>query len=138
MATIEDFDALDIRAGTIVAAEDFPKARKPAYRLTIDLGGLGIRHSSAQITSLYRKEELVGRQVLCVVNLPPRQIADFMSEVLTLGLPSDEGVVLIRPERPVENGARLFRGRGVRRPPAPVIYDRRRWGGGYGHLWVTA
>lgn len=113
MATIEDFDALDIRAGTIVAAEDFPKARKPAYRLTIDLGGLGIRHSSAQITSLYTKEELVGRQVLCVVNLPPRQIADFMSEVLTLGLPSDEGVVLIRPERPVENGARLFRGRAV-------------------------
>lgn len=138
MATIEDFDALDIRAGTIVAAEDFPKARKPAYRLTIDLGGLGIRRSSAQITSLYTKEELVGRQVLCVVNLPPRQIADFMSEVLTLGLPSDEGVVLIRPERPVENGARLFRERSVRPPPAPVIYDRRRWGGGYGHLWVTA
>ncbi len=109
MATIEDFCALDIRAGTVIAAEDFPKARRPAYRLTIDLGELGVKRSSAQITGLYSQDELVGRQVLCVVNLPPRQIADFMSEVLTLGLPSEDGVVLIQPERPVENGSRLYR-----------------------------
>ncbi len=109
MATIDDFEKIDIRVGTVLEAEDFPRARKPAYKLTIDFGPeVGIKHSSAQITSAYTKEELVGRQVLGVVNFPPRQIADFMSEVLTLGLMSDEGVILIGPERKVENGQRLF------------------------------
>lgn len=110
MATIEDFLNLDIRAGTIIDVQDFPKARKPAYKLTIDFGGeIGTKRSSAQITDLYSKEDLIGRQVLAVVNFPPRQVADFMSECLTLGLPSDDGVVLIGPERRVENGVRLYR-----------------------------
>ena len=109
-ATIDDFARLDIRCGTIVAAEPFPATRKPAYQLTIDFGAeLGTRRSSAQITALYAAEELVGRQVLAVVNLPPRRIAGFVSEVLALGLPDTGGaVVLIAPERPVPNGARLY------------------------------
>lgn len=108
MATIEDFDRLDIRVGTVLDVEEFPKARKPAWKLTIDFGKeIGVKRSSAQIKALYSKEDLVGRQVMAVVNFPPRQIADFMSEVLTLGLMSDEGVVLIGPERKVENGQRL-------------------------------
>jgi tRNA-binding protein len=109
MATIEDLDKLDIRVGTVVAAEPFLKARHPAYKLTIDLGdGIGIRRSSAQITDLYRPEDLIGTQVLCVVNFPPRQIADFMSEVLTLGTDSENGVVLVRPDMKVRNGDRMF------------------------------
>ena len=110
MATIEDFDALDIRVGTIVAAEPFPEARKPAIKLRIDFGGaLGVKRSSAQITKYYRVEELVGRQVRAVVNFPPRQIGKFLSEVLTLGVPDAEGaVVLIRPDFDVPNGGRLF------------------------------
>ena len=109
-ATIDDFARLDIRCGTIVAVEPFPAARKPAYQLTIDFGAeLGTRRSSAQITALYAPEELVGRQVLAVVNLPPRRIAGFVSEVLVLGLPDTGGaVVLIAPERRVPNGARLY------------------------------
>lgn len=110
MATIDDFLKVDIRAGTIVDVQDFPKARKPAYKLTIDFGEeIGVKRSSAQITDLHTKEELLGRQVLAVVNFPPRQVADFMSECLTLGLPSEKGVVLIEPEKKVENGARLYR-----------------------------
>ena len=110
VATIEDFEALDIRVGTITHAEPFPKARKPAYRLTIDFGGeVGVKRSSAQITVHYTPEQLVGRQVMAVVNFPPRQIGPFVSEVLTLGVPDAEGaVVLLRPDQAVPNGGRLF------------------------------
>ncbi len=108
MATFEDFLKLDIRAGTVVEAKVFEKARKPAYQLKVDLGEeLGIKKSSAQITEHYTPEELIGRQVLCVVNFPPRQIADFMSEILVLGTYSEGGVVLITPDRPVRNGDKL-------------------------------
>lgn len=107
---IDTFLAVDIRVGTIVAVEDFPQARKPAWKLTIDLGSeIGLKKSSAQITDLYSKEALLGRQVACVVNLPKRQVGPFISEVLTLGFPNEEGrVVLIQPERNVPNGGRLF------------------------------
>ena len=110
MATMAEFEALDVRVGTIVGAEAFPEARKPAIKLRIDFGGeIGVKRSSAQITKYYRVEELVGRQVLAVVNFPPRQIGKFMSEVLTLGVPDAEGeVVMIRPDHTVPNGGRLF------------------------------
>jgi tRNA-binding protein len=108
MATWDDFEALDIRVGKIARAEVFKKAKKPAYKLWIDLGDeLGVRTSSAQITDCYQTEELLGKQVLCVVNFPPRKIADFRSEVLVLGTYSKQGVVLIQPEQPVENGDKL-------------------------------
>ncbi|MBQ3654585.1 MAG: tRNA-binding protein [Synergistaceae bacterium] len=110
MAVYDDFAKLDVRAGTILEAEEFPKARKPAYKLTIDFGpNIGIKKSSAQITSLYSPEELTGRKILAVVNFPPRQIADFMSEVLVLGTYSPDGVVLITPDKPerVQNGDKL-------------------------------
>ena len=106
-ATFEDFLKLDIRVGTIISAEPFAKARKPAYKLAVDFGGLGVKKSSAQITERYTPEELVGKQVLAVVNFPPRQIADFMSEVLVLGTYSDGGVILITPDKPAENGDKL-------------------------------
>lgn len=107
-ASFDDFARLEIRAGTILTAQPFPKARRPAYRLTVDFGPeIGVKKSSAQITEQYRPEELVGMQVLAVVNFPPRQIADFMSEVLVLGTYSEDGVVLITPQRPVRNGDRL-------------------------------
>ena len=108
--TIEDFDRLDLRAGTILSAEPLVGARKPAYRLNIDFGeAIGTKASSAQITDLYTAEELVGRQVVAVVNLPVRRIAGFVSEALTTGFPNESGhVVLISPDRPVPNGARLF------------------------------
>jgi tRNA-binding protein len=105
-----EFLKVDVRVGTIVAADPFPEARKPAYRLTIDFGpAIGRKRSSAQITSHYALEELVGRQVAAVVNFPPRQIGPFMSEVLTLGFPDENGdVVLIGPSTRVPDGGRLF------------------------------
>lgn len=109
MITFDDFMAVDIRVGTVTAVEDFPQARKPAWKLTVDFGGeIGVKRSSAQITAHYRPEDLLGRQVLGVVNFPPRQIGPFMSEVLVLGLHDAENkVVLVGPERGVPNGARL-------------------------------
>ncbi len=108
MAVFEDFMKLDIRVGTVIKAEVFKKARRPAYKLEIDFGDeIGIKKSSAQITEVYTPEELIGRQILAVVNFPPRQIADFMSEVLVLGTYSKQGVVLIRPDAEVENGDKL-------------------------------
>ena len=108
MATIDDFDKLDIRAGTIIEAKFFEKARRPAYKLKVDLGSeIGIKQSSAQITDCYKPEDLVGKQVLAVVNFPPRQVADFMSEILVLGTYSKQGVVLIKPDQQVENGDKL-------------------------------
>ena len=108
MATFDDFMKLDIRVGTITDARVFAKARKPAYQQQVDFGGeLGVKRSSAQITEQYKPEDLIGKQVLAVVNFPPRQIADFMSEVLVLGTYSEGGVVLITPDKAVKNGDKL-------------------------------
>ena len=108
MTTFEDFTKLDIRVGTVLEAEVFEKAKKPAYKLKIDFGKeIGVKKSSAQITERYSANELIGKQVLAVVNFPPKQIADFMSEVLVLGTYSDGGVVLITPDKPVNNGDKL-------------------------------
>jgi tRNA-binding protein len=105
-----DFERVDIRVGTIIEAQPFPQARKPALKLTIDFGAeIGTRRSSVQITVHYRPDQLIGRQVCAVVNFPPRQIGPFMSEVLTLGMPDEEGaVVLVRPDFKVPNGGKLF------------------------------
>ncbi|GLR47228.1 tRNA-binding protein [Sphingomonas astaxanthinifaciens] len=105
----DDFLAVEIHAGTVIAAEPFPEARKPAFKLTIDFGpAIGIRRSSAQITALYTPEALVGRQVIAVTNFPPRQIGPFMSEVLVLGLSDAEGrISLLAPDHPVPDGARM-------------------------------
>ncbi|MGI4947000.1 MAG: tRNA-binding protein [Janthinobacterium lividum] len=109
-ATIAEFDRLDLRIGTITDAQPFPEARKPAFKLWIDFGpGVGVKRSSAQVTVHYVLDQLIGRQVLAVVNLPPRRIGPFESEVLTLGLPDAQGnVVLLRPDFQVPDGARLF------------------------------
>lgn len=108
MALFEDFAKLDIRVGTIVSANAFEKAKRPAYKLKIDFGEeIGIKKSSAKITECYRSKDLVGKQVLAVVNFPPRQIADFMSEVLVLGTYSEQGVVLVTPDFHVQNGDKL-------------------------------
>ena len=108
MATFDDFMKLDIRVGTIAEAKVFEKAKKPAYQLVVDFGDeIGMKKSSAQITQQYSADELVGKQVLAVVNFPPRQIANFMSEVLVLGTYSEGGVVLIIPDKEVKNGDKL-------------------------------
>jgi len=100
--------ALDLRVGTIVRVEAFPEARKPAYKLWIDLGELGEKRSSAQITQLYTPDQLVGRQVVCVVSLPPKRIGPFVSEVLVTGVDTPDGVVLLALDRPVQNGSQVF------------------------------
>lgn len=104
----QDFEKIDVRSGTIIAAEDFPAAKKPAYQLTIDFGPLGIKRSSAQITHHYEKENLIGKTIVAVVNFPIKQIANFFSECLVLGVYDTEGqVVLLQPERPVANGQKI-------------------------------
>jgi len=104
-----DFEKIDIRTGRIMRAEDFPSARKPAYKLWIDFGELGVKKSSAQITDCYNKDELVGRLVTAVVNFPPKQVADFISEVLVLGVVlNDKEVILLQPERDVPVGKRIL------------------------------
>jgi len=105
-----DFENVDIRVGTIIDARPFPEARKPAYKLTIDFGSLvGVKMSSAQLTVHYKPDQLIGRQVCAVVNFPPRQIGPFVSDVLTLGMPDEDGaVVLIKPDLLVPNGGKLF------------------------------
>ncbi|CAH2604135.1 putative chaperone CsaA [Rhodovastum atsumiense] len=110
MATIEDFDRLEIRVGKVVDAQPFPEARKPSIRLWIEFGPpLGVKRSSAQLTAHYKPDTLIGRQVLAVVNFPPRRIGPFESEVLTLGVPDEDGaVVLVRPDFKVPLGGRLF------------------------------
>ena len=105
----EDFEKVDIRSGTIIAVNDFPKARKPAYQLTIDFGEeLGIKKSSAQITAHYKKDDLLNRQIIAVVNFPPKQIAGFISECLVLGVyDENKDVILLQPERVVTNGQKI-------------------------------
>lgn len=108
MLSWEDFEKIDIRVGTIKAVNDFSAARKPAYQLLIDFGECGIKKSSAQITALYQKEVLVGRQVIAVVNFPPKQIAHFVSECLVLGVYNENNeVVLLQPSLPVQNGGKI-------------------------------
>ncbi len=107
--TYADFEKVEIRVGKIIRAEEFSKALKPAFKLWIDFGPLGTKQSSAQITKFYKKEELVGRQVVAVVNFPPRQVADFMSEVLVLGaVPADGDVILLQPDQEVQLGSRIL------------------------------
>lgn len=108
MITYADFDKVEIRAGRIVRAERFPEVRKPAYKLWIDFGDLGVKRSSAQITDLYTPEDLAGRLVVAVTNFPPKQVASFLSEVLVLGIHSPEGVVLLAPDREVPLGGRVL------------------------------
>jgi tRNA-binding protein len=109
MITWEQFEAVEMRAGTIVAVEDFPEARKPAYKITVDFGpNIGVRRTSAQVKALYSRDELLGRQVMGVVNFPPKQVGPMRSEFLLTGFYREDGaVVLAVPERPVQNGARL-------------------------------
>lgn len=107
MATWDDFQKLDIRVGRVISAEEFPEARHPAYKLTIDFGPLGTKRSSAQITDLYRPQDLFGRLVVAVVNFPPKQIATFMSEVLVLGAMDERGVVLLQPEAETAPGTKI-------------------------------
>ena len=106
--TWDDFEKIEMRVGTIMEVTDFPKAKKPAYQITVDFGELGIKRTSAQITALYTKESLIGKQVVAVVNFPPKQIANFFSECLIMGVYTDKkDVVLLQPERKVENGWKI-------------------------------
>jgi tRNA-binding protein len=106
--TWDDFEKIDIRVGTIMEVNDFPKAKNPAYQITIDFGDFGIKKSSAQITNLYDKEALKGKQIIAIVNFPPKQIANFFSECLVLGIYTDKKeVVLLTPDRPVQNGWKI-------------------------------
>lgn len=109
MITWDDFEKIDMRVGSIIEVNDFPKARKPAYRLTIDFGeDIGLKRSSAQITAHYKKDDLLNRKVVAVVNFPPKQIADFISECLVLGVyDENKDVILLEPERAVKNGMRI-------------------------------
>ena len=108
MITWQDFEKIDIRVGTILTATDFENAKKPAYQLTIDFGELGIKKSSAQITSLYKKQNLIGKQIIAIVNFPPKQIANFFSECLVLGVYNNNNeVVLLQPDLPVTNGNKI-------------------------------
>ncbi len=102
--TLQDVTKIDLRVGTVLKVLDFPKAHKPAYQLYIDFGDLGLKKTSAQITDLYSKEELVGKQIIAVVNFPPKQIANFMSECLVLGATTKAGVSILQPEMRVKNG----------------------------------
>jgi tRNA-binding protein len=103
----EDFTKIDLRVGTIIEVNDFPKARKSAYQLTIDFGDLGVKKSSAQITTLYKKEELLNRQIIATVNFPKKQIANFMSECLVMGAVNGDDVILLKPEQVVKNGTQV-------------------------------
>ncbi|MFC4721028.1 tRNA-binding protein [Geojedonia litorea] len=103
--TFEDFTKVDLRVGTIIEVNDFPEARQPAYQLTIDFGALGVKKSSAQITTLYTMEQLINRQIVAVVNFPKKQIAKFMSECLVLGAVDGKDVILLNPEQQVKNGS---------------------------------
>lgn len=106
--TWDDFEKIDIRTGTIIEVADFQKAKKPAYQLTIDFGELGIKKSSAQIVSLYQKEELLGKQIVAIINFPPKQIANFFSECLVLGVYTEKNeVVLLQPRQSVQNGLKI-------------------------------
>lgn len=107
MITFTDFEKVDIRVGTIFEAEDFPEAKKPAYKLKIDFGDLGVKKSSAQITLRYTKESLIGKKILAVVNFPPKQIANFLSECLVLGVYKDDVVILLSVDDDAENGAKV-------------------------------
>lgn len=108
MLSWEEFEKVEMRVGTILAVEDFPKARNPSYQLTIDFGELGIKKSSAQITKLYTKDALIGKQIIAVVNFPPKQIANFFSECLVLGVVgTDKDIILLQPERETKNGLQI-------------------------------
>ena len=108
MISWNDFEKVDMRVGTIIEANDFLNAKKPAYQLTIDFGDLGIKRSSAQVTTLYKKENLIGKQVIAVVNFPVKQIANFFSECLVLGIyDEDNNIILLQPERKISNGMKI-------------------------------
>jgi len=108
MINWQDFEKVDMRVGTVIKVEDFPEARNPAYKLIIDFGELGIKKSSAQITELYKKKDLINNQVIAVVNFPPKQITNFISEVLVLGVVGkNKGVVLLKPYQKTENGLKI-------------------------------
>ncbi len=107
MATFEEFLKIDIRVGKIIDVQDFPEARKPAYKITVDFGALGIKRTSAQLTQLYKKEQLLGKQIVAVVNFPPKQIGNFVSEFLILGALNEKGVILLQPEQQAKEGDKI-------------------------------